>query len=88
MIRSWGLQFAAFAISGTLMLAFADAYYRDLYYEQSQKSRFFSPSENLGEKFVFNDKNKRTEMGRWNHLFACWENEPYCGRDFDWVKKK
>ena len=70
------------------MLAFADAYYRDMYYEESQKSRFFSPSENLGEKFVFNDKNKRTEKGRWNHLFACWENEPYCGRDFDWVKKK
>ncbi len=87
MIRGWGLNFSALAICGAVVLAFADAYYRDAYYPPSQGSRFFNPGENLGEKFVFNHKNVRKDTGKWNHLFSCWEKDANCGRDFDWVKK-
>ena len=33
--------------------------------------------------FIFNNGNKASNLGRWNHNFGCFENKKNCGRDFD-----
>ena len=41
-----------------------------------------------GENFLLNRNNAQKDTGKWNYLFACYENERNCGRDFDWIRKK
>lgn len=33
--------------------------------------------------YVQNLGNRDANLGRWNGNFACWENVPGCGRDFE-----
>lgn len=44
---------------------------------------YFTPTQNF-----FNYNNDfNSSKGKWNHNFACWENDKNCGRDYDWIKK-
>ncbi|CAK92882.1 unnamed protein product (macronuclear) [Paramecium tetraurelia] len=48
-----------------------------------QGHAFTTPKTQPYLNYVTNSRNKHANLGRWNGNFACWENEPLCGRDFE-----
>jgi len=84
--------FGAYFSGGALVIAVTGAFL-DAIWRQNRDSKdvknsiLFEPEPTYGERYVFNNKNKSTNLGKWNHNFSCFEGERFCGRDYNWIKK-
>ena len=88
MIKNYGIQacFASCLIS--VVVSYLDAHWRAETKPRTHQSAAFSLPRSPTNLFLAHHKNKLEDLGNWNHNFACFDKDPLCGRDFDWVKKK
>ncbi|KAL4506758.1 hypothetical protein ABPG72_001179 [Tetrahymena utriculariae] len=77
-----GVHYAFYGAGFCILFIVADAWGREKY-AQPYKSQILHGRQPYGHTFVQNYRNQATDLGRWNHNFACYEKQPGCGRDFD-----
>ena len=87
LMKSYGLYACFTALTTALIVSYADALWRENK-PLSHQSTGFTSSGNRTFHFMKNHKNRLSDLGNWNHNFACFEKDPNCARDFDWVDIK
>lgn len=86
LIKTYGL-YAGFA---ACFVAIIGVYFDGIWRENrplSHQSASFSGKNSRTLHFLRNYRNENTDLGNWNHNFACFEKDPNCGRDFTWALK-
>lgn len=87
LMKAYGLYGSFAVVVFSLTGIYLDALWREKK-PLSHQSAAFKGENNRTAHFLRHHKNKNDDLGNWNHNFACYEKDPYCGRDFDWVYKQ
>lgn len=88
-LYTFGIYVSGFCATAIPLFVLADGFYRYATEEDAGRhGNALAPKQQYGERFIMNHKNQISGKGRWNYTHFCWENEPNCGKDFDWVKKE
>eukprot|EP01017_Pseudomicrothorax_dubius_P022240 TRINITY_DN239_c0_g1_i5.p1 TRINITY_DN239_c0_g1~~TRINITY_DN239_c0_g1_i5.p1 ORF type:complete len:156 (-),score=34.33 TRINITY_DN239_c0_g1_i5:95-562(-) len=90
-VISNGVYYGPIYYSAWAGLLLSGLLFFDSYWRQSRGVRpnlVTKSRKQYGERFLLNHRDELQNLGRWNHNFACWEAEPYCGNDFDLPKEE
>lgn len=90
LIGSVVYYFGAYVTGATILIGIGLVTIDSLWRMNSDSMRpslLTQPYHTPAESFVSLNHDRTLNTGKWNHNFNCWENEKYCGRDFDWIRK-